>query len=241
MIESELELKIERWKWEVLKQLKNDSIIDNEYRYFRYEVKSGTKNTTYPSPDNQIKIIKNFELKGMLEIKSRYYILANGTTTDNELWENYGFKPISLLLELKQKTFDRVFTEYEKKFPNENDVGITNKGEFYITKDNENYYYKGKLLKISDNYPCNVFLILFDICGEDGFITYKDFGKEIRDRIPRKNKLTEKEMQKFIQQSITDKNNGFTHCVKIPLSISSQRKLFKAIPRKGIEFNNRIK
>lgn len=112
--------------------------------------------------------------------------------------------------------------------------------DFYITKDGDDFRYKGKLLKLSKNTTYfKVFCALFDLIPEGGEIGYKELAAEVKSRIPATKKKTLPEMRKFIQSKITEKTNGFKRHAQLPETEDNGKALIVSISGSGIEFNNR--
>ena len=112
--------------------------------------------------------------------------------------------------------------------------------DFYITKDGDDFRYKGMILKLSKKSAYyKVFCALFDLLPHGGEIEYRELATEIKSRIPATKKKTLLEMQKFIQSKITEKANGFKRHAKLPETEDNGKALIVSISGSGIEFNNR--
>lgn len=128
----------------------------------------------------------------------------------------------------------------------EKDVTLNHKydskkpSSFYITKKDDDFYYKGKHIGISkktDYYK--VFSALYAKLPEGGEILYKDIIEEIKNRISKTKKQTDDETQKFIQRNLTDKSNGFLRYAKIEETEDNGKPLISVIRGSGIYFNNK--
>jgi hypothetical protein len=116
------------------------------------------------------------------------------------------------------------------------------KGEnkFYITKKDDDFYYKGQYLKLSKKSEYyKIFCSLFSKLPEGGEITYQELSKEIVSRIPKAKNKSEEEMRKLIQDNLTGKKNGFVRYAKIPASEDNGKPLIETVRASGIAFNNR--
>lgn len=112
--------------------------------------------------------------------------------------------------------------------------------EFYITKQGDDFRYKGKLLKLSpkaDYYK--VFCALYARLPQGGEIEYKDLIEEIKSRIPKTKSKTSEEMRKLIQGNLTDKSNGFVRYAKLPNTEDNSKPLIEIIKGFGVRFNNK--
>lgn len=117
------------------------------------------------------------------------------------------------------------------------DNGDTN--TLYITKKNDDFYYKGKYLNLSKTAEYfQVFSALFAQIPNGGEISYNELSKEIKSRIPKTNSKNDEGMRKFIQSNLTDSNNGFTRYAKIPKREDNGKPLIETIRGSGIRFNN---
>lgn len=112
---------------------------------------------------------------------------------------------------------------------------------FYITKNGDDFDYKGKYKKLSKKSDWyKVFYALYALLPEGGEIEYKKLISEIKNRIPKTKEKTEEEMRKFIQQNLTDKSNGFMRYAGIPETEDSGKPLIEILRDFGVRFNNRI-
>ena len=110
----------------------------------------------------------------------------------------------------------------------------------YITKDGDDFRYKGRLLKLSkraDYYK--VFCSLYALIGNGGEIDYAKLGREIQSRVPKTKRYSKDKLQKFIQTNLTDRSNGFMHYGEIPDTEDNGRALIAVNRGTGIIFNNR--
>jgi len=113
------------------------------------------------------------------------------------------------------------------------------KDGLYITKDGDDFSYKGRFLKLSktsDYYK--VFSALYAKLPSGGEISYKDLITEVKSRLPEKEKVLYDEMKKFIQRNLTDKSNGFVRYADIPETEDNGRSLIYVNRGSGIVFNN---
>lgn len=146
--------------------------------------------------------------------------------------------------ELTQK----VIHEHTHRFENsiqEKGIDLNHKFEsskkdgLYITKDGDDFSYKGRFLKLSktsDYYK--VFSALYAKLPSGGEISYKDLITEVKSRLPEKEKVLYDEMKKFIQRNLTDKSNGFVRYADIPETEDNGRSLIYVNRGSGIVFNN---
>lgn len=110
-----------------------------------------------------------------------------------------------------------------------------------VTKKKDDFYYKGKYLNLSKkaNYY-KVFSALYAKLPEGGEISYKDLIAEIKSRIKSTVHKPDDEMQKFIQQNLKDKSNGFIRYAEIPETEDHGKPLIESVRNFGIVFNNKI-
>lgn len=112
--------------------------------------------------------------------------------------------------------------------------------ELYITKQGDDFRYKGKLLNLSkkaDYYK--VFCALYALLPQGGEIEYKPLITEIKSRIPKTKAKSDEEMRKLIQGNLTDKSNGFIRYAKLPNTEDNSRPLIEVIKGFGVRFNNK--
>jgi len=110
----------------------------------------------------------------------------------------------------------------------------------YITKKNDDFYYKGKYLDISKTAEYyQVFSSLFAKLPNGGEISYKELGKEIQSRIQKTKSKDDDEMRKFIQGNLTDASNGFVRYAKLPANEDNGKPLIEVIRGSGVRFNNK--
>lgn len=115
-----------------------------------------------------------------------------------------------------------------------------NPNTLYITKKNDDFYYKGKYLDISKTAEYyQVFYSLFAKLPNGGEVSYKDLIAEIKSRMPEQKNKTNDEMRKFIQRNLTDKNNGFKRYAEIPKTEDNGKPLIAVVRGSGIVFNNK--
>lgn len=120
--------------------------------------------------------------------------------------------------------------KYEKDKPN----------SFYITKKDDDFYYKGQFINISKTSEYyKVFCALYAKLPEGGEISYKNLIAEIKSRMPKHHSDTNDVMQKFIQRNLTDRSNGFVRYAGIPDTEDNGKPLISVSRGKGIIFNNK--
>jgi hypothetical protein len=118
-----------------------------------------------------------------------------------------------------------------------------NKGKepkYYITKEGDDFHYKGRYLNLSkksDYYK--VFDALYSKLPHGGEITYKNLIAEIQSRLPKTNSKSDTEMRKFIQRNLTDRSNGFLRYAGIPETEDNGKPLIAVNRGSGIIFNNK--
>jgi hypothetical protein len=122
------------------------------------------------------------------------------------------------------------------KFPEQKVSG------FYITKKDDDFYYKGRYIdisKTSDYYK--TFAALYSLLPEGGEVEYDDLIKAVKSQFSKsktEGKIYE-DMCKFIQRNLTDKSNGFMRYANIPEKEDNGKPLIKANRGIGIAFNNK--
>ena len=233
----DIEEKIKRETWEVLKQLKIDMLLTPDSEHVRYDILSREDNINYPSLENQRKIINKLQSIGVLEIVRTGYLPTDmGYIGSNPLLELQGYKPKNIIIKIKEEMFKKIFSEYEKNYSSMDDVKNIN---LYITKKDDDFYYNGLLIKRTNNNPYKVFNALYDRLQFGGEIPYKELGKDIKSLIKTTKNYTELEMTSFIQRNLTDKNNGFLHYANIKENEDNGKPLISVVRGKGIIFNNK--
>lgn len=236
-----IEEKIELETWELLQQLKRDFILTPNDQYVTYEIIEYKNIKQYPDQDNQRKIIYKLEHSGILKIVRRHFLNPRGSFLDTASmsFELQGAKPQGFLLNIIEDKFNSMFSEYEKKYSK----NITNEIkalDFYIIKQGDDFYYKGKLLPLSkDSDYYKVFCALYALLPSGGDIDYDQIGDEVKSRIEKTKTYTKPQMRKLILMNLTDKNNGFFHYAGIPNTEDNSKKLISTNRGKGIHFNNR--
>lgn len=236
-----IEEKIELETWELLKQLKADICLTLEDQYVTYEVIE-YRNKKYPDLDNQRKIIYKLENLGILKIHKKNFF---GTRTSfmevaSMVAEYQGAKPLGFLLNIDKDKFKEIFNEYEKKYSKDDPVEIESV-KVHIEKKDDDFYYSGKLLNISkNNDPYKVFSSLYALLPRGGEIGYEDLGKEVKSRIQKTKNYDDKKMNRFIQNNLTDKSNGFMRYAKIPNTENNGKPLIYTKRSEGLYFNNKI-
>ncbi|MES3032008.1 MAG: hypothetical protein V4699_02065 [Patescibacteria group bacterium] len=145
----------------------------------------------------------------------------------------------------KEQTIKHEVTHLFKNSIQETDIVLHHKYEntdpnkLYITKKNDDFYYKGRYLDVSKTAEYyQVFCALFAKLPDGGEIFYKELGEEIQSRIPKAKSKNEEEMRKFIQSNLTDTSNGFVRYAKIPASEDNGKPLIEIIRGSGVRFNN---
>lgn len=110
---------------------------------------------------------------------------------------------------------------------------------FYITKDGDDFKYKGKVLNLSKNTDTyKVFCTLYARLSEGGEISYTDLISELESRMKISFK-TKEEATRFIQRNLTDTNNGVLKSANIPLTQDNGKPLIAVVRGTGIVFNNK--
>ncbi len=227
-----IEERIDLETWEVLQQIKQDFILTPEDQYVPYEVVDREANKQYPSKDNQIKIIEKLEHQKIVEVKKRYYL------TLSIVWQ--GRKPQGFVLNIIEDKFNEIFEAYGKKYSDHEAYKKDRRDEFYLTKEGDDFYYKGGLLNLSKKGdPYKVFCALYSILPEGGEIGYEQIEKEIRSRVPKTKKYLKSQIRKFLLTNLTDRSNGFLRYAKIPETEDSGKPLLSSLRGEGIAFNNR--
>jgi len=111
---------------------------------------------------------------------------------------------------------------------------------FYITKKDDDFKYKGKVLNLSRNNDYyKTFTALYSKLPEGGEIKYKEFIAELKSRIPEIKSKSDEEMRKFIQTNLTDKSNGFMRYAQIPKTEDNGKPLIEIMRASGVRFNNK--
>jgi hypothetical protein len=143
----------------------------------------------------------------------------------------------------------KVIHEHTHRFENsiqEKDIDLNHKfpeqqrAGFYITKKDDDFYYKGRYLNLSkktDYY--RVFAALYAKLPEGGEISYRDLIGEIKTRIPRMKNKSADDMRKFIQANLTDNHNGFVRYAGLPETEDNGKPLIEVVRSVGIAFNNK--
>jgi hypothetical protein len=112
---------------------------------------------------------------------------------------------------------------------------------FYVTKKDDDFYYKGRSLalsKKSDYY--RMFCLLFAELPEGGEIKYIDLISKVKSSISKTKSRTDEDVIKFIQDNLTGKKNGFPRYAGIPETEDNGRPLVQVIRGFGIAFNNKV-
>lgn len=112
---------------------------------------------------------------------------------------------------------------------------------FYVTKEGDDFYYKGKFINISKEAEYyKVFSALFAKLPKGGEVTYKDLIVEVKSRLPRLKTKTDDEVKKVIQSNLTEKQNGFIRNAGLPETEDNGKALIYVSRGKGLIFNNRV-
>lgn len=174
-------------------------------------------------------------------------IVVSAKPQDYEAWRTAAAKYVSVSQKREQKVIHHEYTHrfensiQEKSIDLNHKFGSGKKGGFYITKKGDDFSYKGRYINLSkktDYYK--VFSALYAKLPNGGEISYKDLTAEIKSRLHHKtDEKTNKEMQKFIQRNLTDKNNGFMRYAGIPETEDNGKPLIEVNRGNGIVFNNK--
>ena len=241
MAKTDIEEKIEREIWEVLRQLKRDHILTTETKNIFYEVVDYPENKEYPSKDNQRKIIQKLYDAGVISIYHYHYASPKSPYNNALFAEITGAKPTIYEIKLVEEKFDDMFSKYQNKFSNTHiSIDTKKKDNLYVNEEGEGIFrYKGRILPFSDNFPCKVFKVLYKLLPEGGEVTYTDLEIAIQKMIPEKKNLTKQEMRKFILTNLTDRYNGFMAVMKIRETMYDEKNLIWTKRGKAIVFNNK--
>lgn len=122
------------------------------------------------------------------------------------------------------------------KFPEKEPRG------FYITKRDDDFYYKGRCLNLSKNADYSkTFAALYALAPEGGEVSYAELIAEVKSRIPKlkHEERGDEDMRKFVQRNLTDKGNGFLRYAGIPETEDNGKPLIDVIRGTGVAFNNK--
>jgi hypothetical protein len=159
----------------------------------------------------------------------------------------FGFAPP----EPKESAPQKVVHEHTHRFENsiqEKGIDLNHKFPdskprgFYITKQEDDFYYKGKRLNISKNADYfKTFVALYALLPEGGEVAYADLIGEVKSRIPKlkHEERSDDDVRKFILRNLTDKGNGFLRYAGIPETEDSGKPLIEVIRGTGIAFHNK--
>lgn len=113
------------------------------------------------------------------------------------------------------------------------------KSGLYITREKDDFLYKGKHLKLSPkaNYY-RVFSALYSLIPKGGEVSYKDLIGVVKKSIRKVEDKSDAELRKFIQRNLTDKSNGFLRFAGIPEMEDNGKPLLSVVRGSGITFNN---
>lgn len=134
-------------------------------------------------------------------------------------------------------------TRMEMKILHKYELGGDRKVDLYITKDGDDFSYKGRYVNLSkktDYYK--VFSALYAKLPNGGEVSYKDLIVEVKSRLPKQSKMQNKtvdEVKKFIQRNLTDKTNGFMRYAGIPETEDNGKPLIEVVRGSGVMFNNK--
>ena len=111
---------------------------------------------------------------------------------------------------------------------------------FYITKKEDDFWYKGRCLNLSKNTDYNqVFAALYAKLPEGGEVSYADLATEIESRLFKAKGKSADDMRKFIQRNLTDRSNGFVRYASIPETEDNGKPLIEVVRNSGVRFNNK--
>lgn len=111
----------------------------------------------------------------------------------------------------------------------------------YIEKRDDDFYYKGKHLKLSKRAEYyKVFCALYSKLPNGGVVSYKDLIEEVRERIPKTKSMTREEVKTFILNKLTNKQNGILRKAKIDNTQDNGKELLTTERGVGIVFNNKL-
>ncbi len=231
-----IEEKINEETWEVLKQLKRDFLLTPKDRYVRYEVVSVEEGSKYPWPENQRKIVDKLENLGAIKILRKNYVPGNPLMLGGMSGlGQYGFKALSINIEIVERVFEKLFSEYEKKYAV---FEIKSSNSFYVEKRENDFFYNGIRIEIGNNDPHKVFSTLYEKLPYGGEIKYEDLGEAIKQSIKKTKNYSKDAMKSFIQRNLTDKTNGFINYGEIKQNEDNGKPLISVSRGYGIIFNN---
>jgi hypothetical protein len=159
----------------------------------------------------------------------------------------FGFVPP----EPKADATQKIIHEHTHRFENsiqEKGIDLNHKfpegkpSGFYITKQEDDFYYKGKRLNISKNADYSkTFAALYALLPEGGEVAYTDLIGEVKSRIPKLKHegRSDDDVRKFIQRNLTDKGNGFLRYAGIPETEDNGKPLIEVVRGTGIAFHNK--
>jgi hypothetical protein len=144
---------------------------------------------------------------------------------------------------ISQKRVQKIPTnEIVKKMEILHKYEKTTPSSFYVTKKDDDFYYKGLhvLASKKKNDYYKVFCALYAKLPEGGEVQYKELIAEIKSRMPEQKNKTVDEMRKFIQRNLTDRSNGFMRYAKIAETEDNGKPLISISRGSGVVFNNKM-
>lgn len=159
----------------------------------------------------------------------------------------FGFTPP----EPKASEPQKVIHEHTHRFENsiqEKGIDLNHKfpegkpSGFYITKQDDDFCYKGKRLNLSKNADyTKTFAALYALLPEGGEVAYADLIGEVKSRISKlkHEERTDDDVRKFILRNLTDKGNGFLRYAGIPETEDNGKPLIEVVRGTGIAFHNK--
>ncbi|KND49243.1 MAG: hypothetical protein AB203_02510 [Parcubacteria bacterium C7867-008] len=140
------EEKIAREIWLVIERLKEDYLLTPEDQYVTYEVAHEHPNQTYPSAQNQIKIIKKLGHEKALRVVRENYITRRGSIVDSPgLGMFNDIDPKGFLVDILFPKFDEMYSEYSQ-YSSEPAIAQKETNEFSISIQDRNVYINKYLL-----------------------------------------------------------------------------------------------
>lgn len=170
--------------------------------------------------------------KNLFENKSKMYKVKNFI----QLFLNIMVEEIETMKTYLNKEMQR----FNEKYPPTPAEAINDKNKYYITKEGDDFWYKGKLLELpkTANYY-KVFCALFSLRPKGGEIKYDELIPKVKSLIPKIKDLHKDKIKDLIHGSLTEKGNGFLKNAKIADREDNSRPLIKVERGIGISFNNR--
>ena len=160
------------------------------------------------------------------------------TQKEEPVATDYGVQSVQKVVHEHVHRFEN--SAQEKTIEHKHDFEKKPVESFYITKEGDEFKYKGKFLSLTKNTDYyKTFSALFAKLPKGGEITYKEIIKEVKSRIPTLKDKDEEKARKFIQSNLTDRNNGFFRYAEIPATEDNGRPLIEIIRSEGLRFNNK--